>query len=123
MNRNFILLFLLATIPFAAKGDIQVNDVTYTSLIKLISLPDALEGKRIHVSGYYINGFECSLLYLNKEASEVSNGQEALWINGPLKVPKDHYVALIGTYHHREDFNQFGELDDLTYVGVIKVHP
>src|SRR4051794_6121156 len=64
------------------KADVILPDGTInTSLIRLLAHPEKFNGKRVHVLGFYVLRLELSGLFVSREAAEIGNIQDAVWID------------------------------------------
>jgi len=127
---NLLLcLALLTSTHQSAADQIVADGVIFTSMIRLIAHPDAYDGKRVLIIGYYVAGQELSSLFVNKEDARSGNTQSAAWIDlvpgstnklVDLKI-KSGTVKAIGTFRSggREGTGHMGawpgELREVTF--------
>ncbi|MCC5788132.1 MAG: hypothetical protein JJT75_00730 [Opitutales bacterium] len=103
------ILLLLLFIPFTLLGDHMVRDgVISTSLVRVVSNPEAYDGKRILLKGFLRRGFEQSGLYLSREDAAILNTKQALWVGSVRKgrenieFPEEEFVMIVGTLSFEE---------------------
>jgi len=101
---------LLVFMAMFCQADFVHHDgLIQTSIVRLLAHPDAYNGKRVEIIGYYYSGLEVSAVFLSKEAAETGNVQLAIWVSPPSKgtnnlieTLKEGFVHVRGAFKHDE---------------------
>lgn len=82
-----------------------VSPAERTSIIRILASPDAFDGKRVLIEGFFHFEFEDSAIYLHQVDSDQMLSQNAIWINLPkglsreaLEKLNNHYVICEGQF-------------------------
>lgn len=100
------------------KGDDEVAEILFISLIQLIQHPGAYHLKQVRVIGYVSLEFEGKAIYINKEDYENAITKNAIWLDieltGEVRKNDKHCVLIEGTF----DKDKLGHLK--MYSGTIE---
>ena len=129
-----ILALCVALHIACARADIPLSigdGIIVTSLVRVVASPKEYADKRIMLKGYYMQGVECSGLFLSKDDARIYNGQQGLWIGAAkegckVEFPRKGFVVVTGIFRYAKDrgaghMGEFlGEIVDVESIRLIK---
>jgi hypothetical protein len=91
------ITFLLLAVLLVKAEQISHDGAVTTSIVRLLANPEAYNGKKVDVVGYYKWRYEGSGLYLSREAGEMGNASLGIWVDVPQTNSVDGRIEFVAS--------------------------